>query len=89
MKKKNIILIGAIIILVLSATFYITQTFSWSSIAFITIWIGAMILLRLMITPLLVFLLKSDNPKGDWKDWDEDDNYGVTQQTSQSKDQKK
>ena len=61
--KKRIGLILLLMIFILTATFYLTRGMAWISFKFIVIWIGAIIVMHLVITPLVVSIVRARDQK--------------------------
>jgi uncharacterized protein (DUF983 family) len=63
LKKNKLFLILAAVLFVLIAAFYITKTLSLSVWSFAIIWLIAIILIRLILTPLVVVLVRQHDAK--------------------------
>lgn len=63
MKKNRLFLIIATVILVLAAAFYITKSWHMSVLSFALIWLIAIILIRLILTPLVVVIVRARDEK--------------------------
>ncbi|GAF35312.1 hypothetical protein [Lentilactobacillus farraginis] len=57
--KKKVGLILLLIILILTGAFYLTRQMAWNSIRFIIIWIGAIVVMHLVITPLVISIVRA------------------------------
>lgn len=63
MKNKRTIFTGIVIVLILSIAFYISQQVDHSMLLFVGIWIVAIILIRILLTPLVVMIVRSRDAK--------------------------
>ncbi|MFD1124695.1 hypothetical protein ACFQ22_04865 [Lentilactobacillus raoultii] len=61
--KKNIGLTLLLIVFILTAAFYLTRGTAWISFKFIAIWVGAFVVMHLVITPLVVSIVRSRDQK--------------------------
>jgi Na+/melibiose symporter-like transporter len=63
LKKNRLFLIIAAVIIVLAVAFYITKSWHMSVLSFALIWLIAIILIRLILTPLVVMIVRARDEK--------------------------
>lgn len=63
MKKNRLFLIIAAVIIVLAVAFYITKSWRMSVLSFALIWLIAIIIIRLILTPLVVMIVRARDEK--------------------------
>lgn len=58
MKKSKLFLIVGAVVLVLAVAFFITKSWHLSVLSFALIWLIAIIVIRLILTPLVVMIVR-------------------------------
>ncbi|EHO45890.1 hypothetical protein [Lentilactobacillus kisonensis] len=62
-KNQRVIFTGIAILVILSLAFYASQQINNSTLLFIGIWVIAIILIRLLLTPLVVWIVRARDAK--------------------------
>lgn len=57
--KKSISIILVFIVLIIAGAFYLTRSMTWSSLEFVMIWVGAIIAMHVVITPLVISIVRA------------------------------
>lgn len=77
MKKSRLFLIVGGVLLVLALAFYITKSWQMSVLPFALIWLIAIILIRLILTPLVVMIVRSHDQKKELREQADHQNKNV------------
>lgn len=74
MKKSKLFLIIGAVILVWGVAFFVTKSWHMSVLSFALIWLIAIILIRLILTPLVVMIVRQRDQKKELREREENEN---------------